>query len=47
MAVRGEGKRSDGVGVAVKRIENFGRSQVPDLVSVRFRTESLRSYNLP
>lgn len=47
VAIRGEGKGSDGVGVAVKRVENFGRSQVPDLLSVRLRTESLRSYNLP
>lgn len=47
MAIRGEGKGSDGVGVAVKRVENFGRSQVPDLLSVRLRTESLQSYNLP
>lgn len=47
MAVRGEGKGSDGVGVAVKSIENFGCSEVPYLLSVSFWTEILRGYNSP
>lgn len=47
MAVRGEGKGSDGVGVAVKSVENFGRSEVPYLLSVSFWTEILRGYNSP
>lgn len=42
MAVRRERKGSNGIGVAVKRVENFVRSKVPYLQSVSFRTEITR-----
>lgn len=42
MAVRRERKGNNGIGVAVKRVENFVRSKVPYLQSVSFRTEITR-----